>query len=515
MMKSFIDRPAIGTLVALAAGMTVPLGFAPYGWFVLPWAAFAVWMLITLHVSARRAVWLGWVFGFGMFATGVYWVHISIHLYGNASLWLALLSMFLLAAYLSLYPALASWLLATLKSGSRAVNLLIVAPAAWVAGEWLRGWLLTGFPWLDLGYSQIDSPLASVAPWFGVYGVGLLTLSVSGLLALAALADGWRWRLGCAVVLGLVLAAAWAGGGRDLTRPDGEPLQATLVQGNVSQDMKWLPQQQAQTLKTYTELSAQQGDSALLVWPETAIPAYYDEVEEDFIKPLRAAYARRGVSLITGIPVLDRTNWKYYNAVISLSDPDRYYYKMHLVPFGEYLPLRHWLERLLAFLPVPQADFSAGAPGQPLLTAAGYRFSASICYEVAFGEQLIAGARDAAWLVNVSNDAWFGDSAAPHQHLEMARMRALETGRYLLRATNTGISAIIDPLGNVVARSEQFRPETVAAAIEPRTGETPYMRWGNWPAVIYSLGWVLLFAVVRGKGINRKGREGREGKPLY
>ncbi len=496
MTKTIIDRPGFSALIALLAGAAVPLGFAPHGWFFAPWLAMTAWLLLALRLPAPRAAWHGWLFGFGLFSTGVYWVHVSIYRYGNASLPLALAVMLLLAAYLALYPALAAWLLASLRGRSRAVNLLLIAPAVWVATEWLRGWLFTGFPWLDLGYSQIDSPLAAVAPLAGVYGVGLLAMLVSALLVLVVSANCFG-RVFAGSVLAALLAATGFGSGHEWTRAAGAPLKATLVQGNVAQDLKWRPEQQAATLETYTELSAPHRDSALLIWPETAIPAYYDQVDENFIEPLRKEFAAQGTALITGIPVLDRADWKYYNAVISLADPGRFYYKVHLVPFGEYLPLRHWLSTLLSFLPVPQADFSAGRLDQPLLTAAGYKFSASICYEVAFGAQLIIGARDAAWLVNISNDAWFGDSAAPHQHLEMARMRALETGRYMLRATNTGISAVIDPSGQVIARSGQFRAETVTASIEPRTGETPYMRWGNYPVVLYSGLWILLFAAVR------------------
>jgi apolipoprotein N-acyltransferase len=234
-------------------------------------------------------------------------------------------------------------------------------------------------------------------------------------------------------------------------------------------------------------LTRQHLDSDLVVWPETAIPAFYDELESTFISSLREELAQHGVALVTGIPVLDRSEWDYYNSIISLDQPGRFYYKIHLVPFGEYLPLRDWLATILSFLPVPQADFSPGDSRQPLLEAAGYPIGSSICYEIAFGEQLINALPDAAFLVNVSNDAWFGDSLAPHQHLEMARMRARETERYVLRATNTGISAIIDADGVLAARSRQFESATVSGEVQPRAGATPYVLWGNWPIVIACL----------------------------
>jgi len=251
--------------------------------------------------------------------------------------------------------------------------------------------------------------------------------------------------------------------------------------------LKWKPEQQQVTLAHYVELTRKHLDSDLVVWPETAIPAFYDQVESSFISPLREELQGHGVALVTGIPVLDRNEWDYFNSVISLDQPGRFYYKVHLVPFGEYLPLRNWLATVLSFLPVPQADFSAGESRQPLLQAAGYPIGSSICYEIAFGEEIISALPEAAFLVNISNDAWFGDSLAPHQHLEMARMRARETERYVLRATNTGISAIIDANGALLVRSRQFESATVSGDVQPRAGATPYVLWGNWPVVLASL----------------------------
>ncbi len=469
----------------------MPLGFAPFGWYPLPVLALAGLALLLAGQPPRRAGLYGWLFGLGQFGVGVYWVYISIYLYGgDAGLALSLLVTALFVAALALYPALFAWLAARVGDAPRPAFFLLLFPALWTLVEWLRGWLFTGFPWLDLGYSQIDSPLAGLAPVAGVYAVGWAAALAAGLLAWAARGGGRARGLALAGLLVLAL------GGRELgqqhwTRPAGAPLQATLVQGNIAQDLKWKPDQQQATLDRYVELTERHPDSRVVVWPETAIPAFYDQVEADFLTPLREKMAARGSWLLTGIPVLDRAHgWRYYNAVISLNQPDHFYYKVHLVPFGEYLPLRDWLARVLDFLPVPEADFSAGDIDQPLLQAAGYPVGASICYEIAFGDLLRHALPEAAWLVNVSNDAWFGDSLAPHQHLEMARMRARETERYLLRATNTGISAIIDDRGRIVERSPQFEAATVTADIVPRAGATPYVRWGNTPAVAVS---VLLF----------------------
>lgn len=480
---SFADRNVLRSLTAFGCGAAVPLGFAPFGWFPVPLLALAGLALLLIRAPSGQALWYGWLFGLGQFGVGVYWVYISIYLYGNAGLALSLLVMLLFVAFLALYPALLAWLLAKARGLSRGVWLLALFPAAWTFTEWLRGWLFTGFPWLNIGYSQIDSPLSGLAPLFGVYGVSWAAVLSAGLLAYLLSVRGLG-RAGAAAALLLL----WAGGlglaQTSWTRPLGEPLQATLIQGNIAQDLKWRPEQRQGTLRRYLALTGEHPDSRVVVWPETAIPAFYDQVEDSFLEPLRRRMAARDTWLLTGVPVLERNNWHYYNAVISLNQPDHFYYKVHLVPFGEYLPLRGWLASLLAFLPVPEADFSAGRLDQPLLQAAGYAVGASICYEIAFGEQLIHALPQAAWLVNVSNDAWFGDSLAPHQHLEMARMRARETQRYLLRATNTGISAIIDWKGRIVERSAQFVTAAVTADIQPRAGATPYVRWGNMPVVI-------------------------------
>ena len=488
---SFATGKAWQGLSALLAGAVFPLGFAPFEWYPLPLLALAI-LAVLLHASRSRDAFLyGWLFGVGQFGVGVSWVYVSIYLYGNAGLALSIIVMLLFVMFLALFPGLMGWALARMRIASARWFLLAAFPAAWTLGEWVRSWIFTGFPWLNLGYSQVESPLLGFAPLLGVYGVSWLAALSAGLLALLWRANGMA-RVAAPVAL-LVLWAAGSGLNQyHWTRPVGDALVTTLVQGNIPQDMKWKPGQQQATLEHYARLTREHLDSAIVVWPETAIPAFYDQVEAGFIAPLREELKQHGVSLLTGVPVLDRNSWQYFNTVISLDQPGRFYYKVHLVPFGEYLPLRDWLAGVLGFLPVPQADFSAGALQQPLLQAAGYPVGASICYEIAFGEQLIHALPEAAFLVNVSNDAWFGDSLAPHQHLEMARMRARETERYVLRATNTGISAIIDADGNRVARSELFETTTVTGKVQPRAGATPYVRWGNWPVVLVSMGLLIL-----------------------
>ncbi len=483
-------------LTALLCGALVPLGFAPFSWYPLPVLALAVLAVLLRSCQSRDALLWGWLFGIGQFGVGVSWVYISIFRYGDASLLLSVAAMLLLVMFLACYPAVMAWALVRTGISSRGWYFLAAFPAAWTLSEWLRSWVLTGFPWLNLGYSQVEGPLLGYAPIVGVYGVGWAAAVSAGLLGLFAAGDR-QLRVATAAGLALLWLAGLGLDSHHWTRPTGPALTATLVQGNIPQELKWKPEQQQVTLAHYVELTRKHLDSDLVVWPETAIPAFYDQVESSFISPLREELEGHGVALVTGIPVLDRSEWDYFNSVISLGQPGRFYYKVHLVPFGEYLPLRNWLATVLSFLPVPQADFSAGDSRQPLLQAAGYPIGSSICYEIAFGEEIISALPEAAFLVNISNDAWFGDSLAPHQHLEMARMRARETERYVLRATNTGISAIIDANGALLVRSRQFESATVSGDVQPRAGATPYVLWGNWPVVLASLAVFLLAGRLR------------------
>jgi apolipoprotein N-acyltransferase len=288
-----------------------------------------------------------------------------------------------------------------------------------------------------------------------------------------------------AILAIIVLFAVCAGLGRiDWTQPSGTPFKASLLQGNVPQNVKWQPEFQQATLDLYTEMTRQQWGSRLIIWPETAVPAFYHQVQNTYFAKLQAEAARNNADLLIGVPVVELPSENYYNAIVALGSQSGRYFKRHLVPFGEFLPLRPILGFVLDLLQIPLADFSRGSDRQEDLVAAGYPLAASICYEDIFGQESLAGLPQAAYLVNVTNDAWFGDSIAPHQHLQMARMRALETGRYMLRATNTGVTAVISPRGSIAKQAPLFQRTAITAEIEPMRGATLYVRWGDWPVII-------------------------------
>lgn len=475
--------PLLMDLFALLGGVLLPLAFSPFDFPLLALLSLALLFCAWHRAGAGRAAFRGYLFGLGQFGVGASWVYISMHEYGGASEAAAAALTLLLVAFLALFPALAGWLSVRLFPVRRRLRSLLVFPAIWVLTELFRGdWILGGFPWLQLGYSQIDMPLAGFAPLAGVYGTGwLLALSSALLLELALRQGRQRW------LAAAVLAVIWLSGAQlrsvQWTRPAGEPFPVTLIQGNVSQDLKWQPGYLQAQMGLYADMTRRHFDSRLIIWPETALPAFYHQLRDAYLAPLEAEAKSHGADLLLGLPVMGETPAEYYNALVSLGATPGIYRKRHLVPFGEYLPLQPLSSSILDILKIPLSDFTAGAAGQPPLRAAGYPLAATICYEDAFGGEGLIVMPEAAYLVNVSNDGWFGDSIAPHQHLQMARMRALETGRYLLRATNTGVSAIIDPKGRVVAAAPQFETAVVGAKIRAMEGGTPYIGLGDAPTI--------------------------------
>jgi apolipoprotein N-acyltransferase len=469
--------------LALLGGLLLPLAFAPFGIPFLAVIALALLFAAWSDATPGRAFRRGYLFGLGQFGLGVSWVYVSMHDYGGAGVLEAGGLTALFTAFLALYPGLAGWLSVRFFPGSPAFRAIAVFPAVWTLVDWFRGWFLSGFPWLQIGYSQTDTPLSGLAPVFGIHGVGWALALLAGLLLVAPRWTGGRRRLALLGVLGVVGLAAglsqitW-------TRPAGEPFKVALLQGNIPQDMKWQPEFQRATLQMYTEMTREHWDSKLIIWPETAVPAFYQQVRDSFLADLEKEAKSHGTDLLVGVPYYNQAEDRYYNAVAALGRTPGFYFKRHLVPFGEFLPLRPILGWVLEILQIPLADFASGNGGQPPLVAAGYPLSASICYEDIFGSEALAALPQAAYLVNVTNDAWFGDSIAPHQHVQMARMRALETGRWMLRATNTGVTAIITPEGVISARAPLFQKAWLSGTVTPMQGSTPYVLWGDGPIIV-------------------------------
>jgi apolipoprotein N-acyltransferase len=470
---------------AFVAGAAAVLGFSPLDFFPATLAALVVLVHLWVRAASPRIAFrLGFFFGLGLYGAGVSWVYVSLNRFGAMPMLLAAGATLGFCAFLALFPALAGWSQARIARDSAApaaLRAVLLIPAIWVLIEWSLSWFLTGFPWLALGYAAIDDPLSGFAPVGGVYAVSLAMAVASGLLWCIALG---HVRGIAAGTLGLMLICGYALRGYEWTAPVGDPLRVALLQGNVPQEAKFDPARYDRTLDIYARL-AEGSDAQLIVLPETAVPRFLDLVERPFLERLKAVAVRNGGDLLLGVPVRSAAGG-YLNSVISLGvSPSTAYDKVHLVPFGEFVPPGvGWIVRVLS---IPLADFSRGAATQRPLAVAGQRVAVNICYEDAYGAEIIRQLPEATLLVNVSNVAWFGDSLAPAQHLQIARMRALETGRVYLTAANTGITAAIWPDASVRHRIAQFAQGRIDLEVRGYSGVTPYVRFGDWPVVLLAL----------------------------
>ncbi|MBT3058889.1 MAG: apolipoprotein N-acyltransferase [gamma proteobacterium symbiont of Ctena orbiculata] len=463
------------SLSALLAGALTTLAYAPFGFWPAALVGPAVLFLLWLQ-RPRLGFRTGLLYGLGLMGSGVSWLHVSIAQFGDLGWLFPLVVTFLFVLLMALFYACMGWLAGRFET-TKGVVLILVFPSLWVLLEWWRGWFLTGFPWLQIGYSQIDSPLAGYAPLLGVLGVSWVTLvSVGLLLSLGGPPRKRVWYLGLAAS---IWVAGWLLAEIEWSRPMGPPIRVALIQGNIPQAEKWLPEQLLPSLVLYANKTKENLDRDLIVWPETAVSAFQFQVDEAFIVPLETTVRNHDTDLVFGVVQMDEARERYFNAMVALGNDQRdHYYKRHLVPFTEYLPLKGILWPLVDLFTIPMSDFST-REAEPLMRVGDYLVGLSICYEDAFGNEVIEAIPQAAYLINASNDAWFGKSLAPHQHLQIARMRALETGRYLLRSTNTGISAIIGPDGEILAKSPLLELDVLQGGILPMQGVTLYARLGN------------------------------------
>ncbi|MEH6587509.1 MAG: apolipoprotein N-acyltransferase [Halioglobus sp.] len=474
-LQVLVVTPLAGALVTLSLA---PFDIWPAG--ILSCALLA-WLLSTCE--PRQAFWRGWLYGLGLFGSGVSWVYVSIHVHGNAPIPLASLLTLLFCAGLAIFHGMFAWLyvkhLRKLPGG-----MLMGFPMLWVLFEWLRSWILTGFPWLILGYAHVDTPIAGWAPILGVFGLSFICALSGTCLFLA-----WRNRQPIAIATyGVIIVTLWVGGGvlkpiQWVARASEQPLTTAIYQPNVPQEHKWNRNYYYPILKQLETNSAALMGHDILVWPEAAIPNYYQNAR-DFLDPIAAQAAMTQTTLITGIPYRPEGTMRYHNSIMALGAGKGVYLKQRLVPFGEYVPLEGMLRGLIAFFDLPMSAFSAGPPDQAPLQAGAYRVAPYICYEIVYPDLVAQGARNADLLITISNDSWFGNSIGPLQHLQMAQMRALENGRYLIRGTNNGVSAIINHRGQIVAATDQFVETSLSGEVETMLGNTPFGSFGSAPVII-------------------------------
>jgi len=465
-------------LISFFAGLFLPLAYAPFNLFWLAPLSYACLFFSWNRLKPSRSFICGFIFGCTSFFSGIHWVYVSIHDFGQLHPVIAALLTLLLVMVLACYTGLTGCVAVRWFPSEGPKAWLVSFPAIWVLFEWLRGWFLSGFGWLSAGYSQTDSWLMGFAPIGGVYLMSWIVLLSAGSIVCILIGSS-RLRIRVLFFMAILWGIGFTLNKYSWGYANGRALTVSLIQGAIPQDIKWQPEQFIPTLELYKSLTEESKDSHLILWPEAAIPALYHTVE-GFLEEVNAIALENGSTVALGILRDDPSGETIQNTLAILDEETRFYVKRHLVPYGEVFPVPGFIRNWLRLMNLPYTDLASGEPDQPPMQIAGEMAAITICYEDLFGAEQLHYFPKASLIVNVSNDAWFGDTIAPHQHLQISRVRSAEVGRYTLRATNTGISAVIDPLGKVVSRSPQFEPHVLKAVVQGYTGSTPYVLWGNY-----------------------------------
>ena len=470
--------------LAFLMGIILPLAFAPFQIFSCAFIIPAVLLYLWKKSTPGAAFWQGAVFGLGFYGVGVSWVYISIHNYGNASIWVAGLITLAMITFLSLGPATQAYLLKRVFGKCKDQWLCLAAfPSTWVIWEWLRSLPLNGFPWLYLGYSQLSTPLRGYAPIIGVFGVSLVAAIISGCLVLISTRRPFRMKLWALLIMVVLVIGGWVLTGRQWTKPVGAPLSVSMVQANISQSVKWKPDAFQKIVQTYWRLTKPYWNtSRLIIWPEAALPAFPQQIP-NIIKKIDDA-ADQHSTILLGILLGDPVTKPYYNGIMLLGADHGEYRKRHLVPFGEYTPLKSIFSFLINYWQIPMSDFNPGSASQSPLIVNGIKIAPFICYEIAYPLEVLKYSRESQILVNISDDSWFGKSIAAPQQAEMARLRALETGRYVLLAANTGITGIIDQQGQFISILQPHQEAVLHSNALAMQGATPLLKWGYYPLLV-------------------------------
>jgi apolipoprotein N-acyltransferase len=482
-----------GDVIALLAGMLLPLSFSPFHYYPVALISLTLLFVSWQGISSKQAALRGFLFGLGFFGVGVSWVYVAIHDFGSSGMPLGVLLTAVFVAFFASYLAFVGWAIKKISNETLStIDFVLLLPVAWLVFEVFKGWFLTGFPWLEVGAGQIDGPLSGYTPIVGVLGVSLLTAISAGLLAAA-----WQAKR---VSLLIIVVVIWTAGYLLKpvlwTQPVDKEIKVTIIQGNIPQEIKWDPEQLYKTLALYQARTEQNWDSDLIVWPENAVTVFYHQVKAFYLDPLEKLARENKTDILLGLPVLNKETDEYYNSIMALGEQEGFYYKRHLVPFGDYVPFE-WLRGIIKFFDLPMSSFRPGPISNELVHAAGQAIGLSICYEDTFSTEVLRSVPEASLLVNATNNAWYGDSFAPHQHLQISQNRALETGRPTIRATTNGVSALIDFKGHLQQQTEQFKEAVLTGNVQPRQGATPYVMWGQMPLWLFSLFMLMVWTYYR------------------
>ena len=501
-------------LFAFVLGVTAVYGFAPFYLFPLPIIAVAGLVYLWLKVQhAKQAFKLGLAFGLGLYCVGIYWIYISLHDFGGMPWWFAGFATFCLCAFMALFPAIVGYL------SKRLGFIVLSVPVLWGLSDWVRSWIFTGFPWLTMGYSQVPhSPLAAYMPIVGVYGVSVISVFLAAIIGfwLATKPQNCIWKRQAIAGITLIVGAGLALKAAQWTTPINKPISVALIQGNIAQASKWSPETAQNTINTYINM-VKASTAQLIVLPETALPVISSQIDPSITDALTShAKQNKGDIIVGMVELAEKTDQyatsqystnqyftsQYFNSAFSFGTaPTQIYAKNHLVPFGEFIPLKQvfgWIYR--DWLNMPLSDLSRGGAYQTPMQLGNQKVAINVCYEDVFGEEIIRQLPVATLLINISNDAWYGQSYAAKQHMQFSQARALETGRMVLRATNTGATAAIDPQGYVIAHAPHDVRTTLNVQAQGYTGITPYVRWGNWPFIIISFGVLIGLVCLKANG---------------
>lgn len=516
-----IQLPKWFYVIAFIAGALTVFGFAPFNVYPIAWFSPAVlFFFLTKARSKKQYFYLSWFYGLGLFGVGASWPFYSLYFFANAPFFIALIATVLFVSTVAFFSfGLFGFLAYLFRNRPLFLQLLLLFPASWVIAEWFRGWFLTGFPWLYIGNSQIDSVIASVAPITGVLGVSFISLILSGALLVFVLGDslfkyvyieaqkdkqtvsdkakveekyGASFRIISAFIIVLLVATSVFLEKIEWTKKSGEPIKFSVLQSNISQKEKLNTDNLESSIAMYESMTRKSFDSDVIVWPETALFDAFNRHMDVLILPLQASLSNTSKTILMGgFYVNDKQTVE--NSVLSISAENREIYsKRHLVPFGEYTPGLKYLRWLSKWIQLPYDNIAAGI-NKGTLRINDELAQMTICYEDAFGEEMIKSLPEASLLINVTHDGWFTGSLEPAQHMQIARMRSLEMGRYMVRSTTTGPSGMINEKGKVVATAPIYTKSIITHDVQPYIGATPYVRWGNW-LIIGMLGALLLIS---------------------
>jgi len=495
-------------LLVLCAGALTVFAFAPFKIYPLAWFTPALlFYALSKAKTKKQHFLLGWIYGVGLFGAGASWPFYSMYFFAHAPLALAVIGTTLFVTIIAvLTMGLFGFLASLFRDKALFTRLLLFYPATWVLLEWYRGWFLTGFPWLYLGNSQIDTFFAAYAPITGVLGVSLISVLISGSLVSFLFGNslkrtvyiahenlsshvstkavieepfGSSIRVLSALIILLLTISAFTLQKLDWTQKKGKAFTVSVLQSNISQTEKLNSENLDSSIKLYQAMTKKSHKSDLIVWPETGLFDAFNNHMDDVILPLQRSLEKSTQSILMGGFNVNENN-EVENSVLALSKESRQVYsKRHLVPFGEYIPMLEYIRWLGKWIQLPYSNLVAGT-SDGTLQVSGHIAQMTICYEDAFGAEIIQSLPEATMLINVTHDGWFTGSLEPEQHMQIARMRSLETGRYMVRATTTGPSGIIDEKGNVIVTAPSYTRKIITGKLQPFTGATPYVRWGNW-----------------------------------